>query len=133
MRVIVDTSVWSLALRHGDLSNTPCVMELRSLIEDYRVQMIGPIRQEILSGIRNESQFNNLKKNLSGFIDLPLIAEDYVLAARYFNLCRTKGIQGSNADFLICAVSVRNELPIYTTDKDFKLFSKHIPIRLHKP
>ena len=133
MKVIVDTSVWSLALRHGDQSSLPCVKELRGLIEDYRVQMMGPIRQEILSGIRSESQFNRLKKNLSGFADLPILTENYVRAARYFNLCRSKGIQGSNTDFLICAVSVQNELPIYTTDNDFKLFAKHIPIRLYKP
>ncbi|NOR13403.1 MAG: PIN domain-containing protein [Candidatus Aminicenantes bacterium] len=133
MKVIVDTSIWSLALRHEDQSSLPCVKELRGLIEDYRVQMMGPIRQEILSGIRSESQFNRLKKNLSGFADLPILTEDYVRAARYFNLCRSKGIQGSNTDFLICAVSVQNELPIYTTDNDFKLFAKHIPIRLYKP
>ncbi len=133
MKVIVDTSVWSLALRHGDQSSLPCVKELRGLIKDYRVKMMGPIRQEILSGIRSESQFNRLKKNLSGFADLPILTEDYVRAARYFNLCRSKGIQGSNTDFLICAVSVQNELPIYTTDNDFKLFAKHIPIRLYKP
>ena len=71
--------------------------------------------------------------HLDSFADLPILSEDYVEAARYFNLCRSKGIQGSNTDFLICAVSVRNDLPIYTTDKDFELFAKHIPIDLHKP
>ena len=131
MKVLVDTSVWSLALRPGDKSLTPCSKELRGLIEDHRVQMIGPIRQEILSGIRSESQFKSLKKRLSGFIDFPLLTEDYVMAARYFNLCRTKGIQGSNTDFLICAVAVRNKSHIYTTDSDFTLFSEHVPIVLH--
>jgi len=70
---------------------------------------------------------------LDSFADLPILSEDYVEAARYFNLCRSKGIQGSNSDFLICAVSVRNDLPIYTTDKDFELFAKHIPLHLYKP
>ena len=71
MKVIVDTSVWSLALRRGDQSNTLCVSELRSLIKDHRVEMIGPIRQEILSGIRSESQFKKLQKHLESFPDLP--------------------------------------------------------------
>jgi predicted nucleic acid-binding protein len=131
MKVIVDTSVWSLALRRGDQNRIPCVKELRSLIQDYRVQMIGPIRQEILSGIQSESHFQNLKKHLESFTDLPIRTEDYVEAARFFNLCRSKGIQGSNTDFLICAVSVRNEMSIYTTDKDFELFAEHIPIQFH--
>jgi len=132
VKVIVDTSVWSLALRRGGQSRIPCVKELRGLIQDHRVQMIGPIRQEILSGIRTESQFNDLKRHLDSFVDLPILTEDYVEAARYFNLCRSKGIQGSNTDFLICVVSVRNDLLIYTTDKDFDIFAKHLPIRLHK-
>lgn len=133
MKILVDTSVWSLALRRGDQCSLECVKELRGLIQDHRVQMIGPVRQEILSGIRRESQFNDLKKHLDSFPNLPILTEDYVVAAKYFNLCRSKGIQGSNTDFLICAVSARNELPIYTVDKDFARFAKHIPIRLHKP
>ena len=106
--------------------------ELRQLIQDHRVQMIGPIRQEILSGIRNDSQFNKLKKHLESFPDLPILTNDYVRAAKFFNLCRSKGIQGSNTDFLICAVAVRNKLSIFSTDKDFELFSKHIKITLHQ-
>ena len=53
-------------------------------------------------------------------------------AAKYFNRCRSKGIQGSNTDFLICAMANRNKFSIFTTDKDFELFSKHIEIILHK-
>jgi predicted nucleic acid-binding protein len=94
--------------------------------------MIGPIRQEILSGIRIESQFKQLQKYLESFPDLPAKTEDYVVAAKYFNLCRSKGIQGSNTDFLICAIANRNKFPIFTTDNDFELFSKHLEIVLHK-
>jgi predicted nucleic acid-binding protein len=94
--------------------------------------MIGPIRQEILSGIRSDSQFKKLTKHLQSFPDLPILTDDYVNAAMYFNRCRSKGIQGSNTDFLICAVAVRNKFSIYTTDKDFELFSKHMQIVLHQ-
>jgi hypothetical protein len=132
MKVLVDTSVWSLALRRGKQSNAAPAQELRQLIQDHRVQMIGPIRQEILSGIRNDSQFNKLRKHLESFPDLPILTNDYVRAAKFFNLCRSKGIQGSNTDFLICALAVRNKFSIFTTDKDFELFSKHIKIILHQ-
>ena len=132
MKVLVDTSVWSLALRRGKQSNAAPAQELRQLIQDHRVQMIGPIRQEILSGIRNDSQFNKLRKHLESFPDLPILTKDYVRAAKFFNLCRSKGIQGSNTDFLICALAVRNKFSIFTTDKDFELFSKHIKIILHQ-
>ena len=132
MKVLVDTSVWSLALRRNNLSIAAQVQELRQLIQDHRVQMIGPIRQEILSGIRNDSQFNKLRKHLESFPDLPILTDDYVRAAKFFNLCRSKSIQGSNTDFLICAVAIRNKLSIFTADKDFELFSKHIKITLHR-
>ena len=132
MKVIVDTSVWSLALRRDKQDSPAPVQELRHIIQGHRVQMIGPIRQEILSGIRSESQFKKLRKHLESFPDLPILTEDYVTAARFFNHCRSKGIQGSNTDFLICAVAVRNKFSIYTTDKDFELFSEHIQIVLHK-
>lgn len=133
MKVIVDTSVWSLALRREATESLAPVQELRQLIHDHRVQMIGPIRQEILSGIRSESQFGKLRKHLERFPDLPIHSEDYVTAAQFFNLCRSEGVQGSNTDFLICAVAVRNRSSIFTTDKDFELFSEHLAIVLHKP
>jgi predicted nucleic acid-binding protein len=132
MKVIVDTSVWSLALRRDKPESNTTVHEFQRMIQDHRVQMIGPIRQEILCGIRSESQFKKLQKHLESFPDLPAITEDYVTAAKYFNRCRSKGIQGSNTDFLICAMSNRNKFSIFTTDKDFEIFSKHIKIILHK-
>jgi len=132
MNVIVDTSVWSISLRRDKQKASAPVQELQHLIQEHRVQMIGPIRQEILSGIRKKSQFEKLKKRLESFPDLPILAEDYVTAAGFFNLCRSNGIQGSNTDFLICAVAKRNKFSIYTTDRDFVLFSKHMPIILHQ-
>ena len=132
MKVLVDTSVWFLALRQGGGSEAGPVRELGSLIADSRVQMIGPIRQEILSGIREEGQFKELEARLSAFPDLALEPEDHVTAARLFNLCRRKGVQGSNTDFLICAVAVRHRLAIFSTDKDFARYAKHLPIVLHR-
>ena len=132
MRVVVDTSVWSEALRRRDQADSDVVRELRSLILEHRVDIIGPIRQEILSGIRADAQFKKLEKHIAAFPDVPLQTADYIMAAQFFNTCRTKGIQGSNTDFLICAVAVRRQLSIFTTDGDFPLFAKRLPIVLHK-
>jgi hypothetical protein len=132
MKVIVDTCVWSMALRRSGQVQSPPVEELRSLINDHRVQMIGPIRQEVLSGIRDASQFRRLSERLASFPDLPILTGDYVTAARYYNLCRGKGVQGSNTDFLICAVAVRSKCAVFTTDADFGMFAEHLPVVLHK-
>jgi len=132
MRVLVDTSVWSEALRRHKKVKSDVVREFQSLILEHRVDIIGPIRQELLSGLRENAQFEKLEKHLAPFPDIALETTDHVMAAKFFNTCRTTGVQGSNTDFLICAVAVRRQLAIYTTDKDFTLFAKHVPIVLHE-
>ena len=134
MKVLVDTSIWSLALRRNkQMDARDEISELQELIKEVRVQLIGPIRQEILSGIKEKQQFLKLKKIMAAFPDLPLNSEDFELAAEYFNTLRRQGIQGSNTDFLICAVSARNNLPIFSNDNDFNHYKKHIPIILYVP
>jgi predicted nucleic acid-binding protein len=133
MKVLVDTSVWSLALRRKRQRTPSEAEELRNLISDRRVQIIGPIRQELLSGIRDEAQCDVLERHLAAFPDLPITTDDYITAAQFFNRCRAKGVQGSNTDFLICAVAVRNRFAIFTTDKDFQQFAKHLPVTLYRP
>ena len=132
MKVLVDTSVWSAALRRGEGQNHDVKKILAELIAGNLVQIMGPIRQEILSGIREDTQFDTLKNHLAAFPDIPITSEDYVTAAQFFNRCRRKGIQGSNTDYLICAVAVRNRMQILTMDNDFKEFGKIIPIELYE-
>ena len=132
MKVIVDTSVWSLALRRSKDVENEYVEELEELIKEVRAQLIGPVRQELLNGIKSEKQYKVLKKHLRAFKDLAIETEDYELAAEYFNTARKNGIQGSNTDFLLCAISTRCRMPIYTTDNDFINFQSVIPIELHK-
>ena len=133
MKVLVDTSVWSLALRRNQPADSPVETELIELIREVRGQMIGPVRQELLSGIKSQAQFQKLRNHLRAFPDLEVTTRDYESAAEFFNLCRAKGIQGSNTDFLICAVAARYNIPIFTTDEDFTLFKAHLPITLHSP
>jgi predicted nucleic acid-binding protein len=130
MGVLVDTCIWSLALRRQKAVQDPHTNHLKSLILSNRALMIGPIRQEILSGIQDPKQYSILKRELEAFPDMPLQTVDYENAAKFYNLLRAKGIQGSNTDFLICAVAIRYEISIFTNDNDFLLFTKHIPIRI---
>jgi predicted nucleic acid-binding protein len=131
MNVLVDTSIWSLALRRSRSQLAADIVELRDLIKAHRVQIIGPIRQELLSGIRNPKFFERLERDLAAFPDLQLESADFVDAARFYNLCRAQGIQGSNTDFLICATASRRNLAIYSNDRDFSYYAKHLPIKLY--
>lgn len=132
MSVLVDTSVWSLALRRDAPRDGAEARELRALLEDGRVVMMGSIRQELLSGIRGEAQFRRLRSRLQAFTDLVLTREDYEEAAVRYNQCRAAGVQGGNTDFLICAVSIRRRIPIFTTDQDLTHYARILPLRLHE-
>ena len=133
MRVVVDTSVWSLALRRIAPRRQDEVSELKELIGEGRVVLLGAIRQEILSGVGCEPDFESLRNHLRAFPDEEITTTDHERAATCFNLCRSRGIQGSNTDFLICAVAERRGFSILTTDKDFAVFARVLPIRLQKP
>lgn len=131
MNVVVDTSVWSLALRRNTPNDAIVIVNvLRDLITDGRVILLGAIRQELLSGVRYTEQFERLRDYLRAFPDIELTSEDYELAAEFFNTCRSNGVQGSNTDFLICAVANRRGYSILTTDKDFENFRLYIPVVL---
>lgn len=135
--VLVDTSIWSLSLRrvNTDLS-TPeqkIIQWLQQLVREGRVQLLGPVRQEILSGIGDESQFRRIRDHLRGFVDFTLGAEDYEDAAAASNKCRRSGIASTGVDMLICAVSLRQEWPIFTADRDFSRYERVLSIRLFSP
>jgi predicted nucleic acid-binding protein len=132
VNVIIDTSVWSLALRRAKRVNDRPSRELAELIQEGRVVMLGPVRQELLSGIKEKAQFELLREHLRAFPDLELDTSDYEAAASAFNQCRERGVQGSNTDFLICAAAVRREMTILTTDRDFQHFARVLRLKLHE-
>lgn len=133
MKILVDSSIWSLVLRRDPNQNQNYQTEFSEIIKEVRVQIIGPIRQEILSGVKSAKQFNELKRYLSYFPDLEITTKDFELAAEYSNTCRSSGLQGSNTDFLICSVAVNNKFEIFTSDNDFERFKTCLPIKLYTP
>ena len=131
MKVLVDTCIWSHALRSKKPEFEAQVKSLETLIADQRVLIIGAIRQEVLSGYSDLNKFETLKTRLSYFENTPILDEDYITAAKFYNKCRQKGVQGSHIDLLICAVAVRLNIPILTSDKDFGFYQQHLPIKLY--
>lgn len=131
MKVLVDTCIWSHALRSKKPEFEAQVKSLETLIADQRVLIIGAIRQEVLSGYSDMTKFETLKAKLNYFENTPLLDDDYITAARFYNLCRQKGVQGSHIDLLICAVAVRLNISIFTSDNDFGFYQQHLPIKLY--
>jgi predicted nucleic acid-binding protein len=137
VNVLVDTSVWSLALRRKarDLNafEKSIVAELSELIREGRARIIGLIRQELLSGIKSPSQYEKLRATLRAFPDLPVTTADHEAAASASNTCRAKGLVVSLVDILICAIALARHCSIFTTDPDFQNYARILPIKLHSP
>jgi predicted nucleic acid-binding protein len=136
MLVLVDTPIWSLALRRtGTNLNSReqrLIGDLQELIRDGRAQLMGPVRQELLSDIRQEAGFRKLRDQLRAFDEPRIEVADYEEAAHISNQCRSRGIAGSAIDFLICAAASRRDWQVFTTDEDFTRYASVIPLRLYQ-
>jgi predicted nucleic acid-binding protein len=134
VNVLVDTSVWSLALRRQAHNLNPPQLQVKvlltSLISDGRVNIIGAIRQELLSGIRGDDQLQKVREHLAVYPDLQMRTSDYERAAEMSNSCTSHGISNTPTDMLICSVAHGNGLAILTTDRDFKGYARCLPINL---
>ena len=122
MKVIVDTCVWSLSLRRRNKTRINAheqqiLAQLIEAIQDRRAAIIGPIRQEILSGIRDRAQLAKTEELLEPFLDEEVTTADYVQAAHQFNVCQDHGVQCGPVDILLCAVAARKKYGILTYDQ----------------
>ena len=135
--ILVDTPIWSLALRRRsqDLNAGEAghVREWERLVRTGDAHLIGPIRQELLSGVRDARAWERLRAALRPFPDLPITTEHYERAAQFFNRCRARGVAGSTIDLLLCAVSAGYRAPIYTIDADFRRYAAVLKLKLHAP
>lgn len=96
------------------------------------VQLLGPVRQELLSGAQPDERFEQLKEYLRFYPNLSLDEQDDETAATYYNRLRQKGLQGTGTDLLICAAAIRHGLKLFTTDTDFFAYAKYLPLKLHR-
>lgn len=131
MNVLVDTSVWSLAFRRDIPPDTP---EMKTLLRCLERQDIlfttGIILQELLQGFRGPKQRERL---IEQFFNLPLIVPDltdHIAAAELQTTCRQKGVQVGTIDALLAQLAMANKLELLTSDRDFTLISRHLPLRI---
>jgi predicted nucleic acid-binding protein len=137
LNVLVDTSVWSLALRRKSRDLNPkekvIVTDLSELVREGRARLIGLVRQELLSGIKSAENHETLRRHLRYFPDEVIDTSDHEEAAKFGNRCRGKGIGVSIVDILLCAVATNRQWAIFTTDPDVMGYAKVIPISIHAP
>jgi predicted nucleic acid-binding protein len=126
--VLIDTPIWSLALRRKQ-PDPQVTEQLRRLLKNNQARLLGLVRLEVLAGLRPPS-FAQVRDELRILPDHPLTVAHHERAAEFFTTCRAKGVQGSFTDFLLCAASDLDDVPILTTDGDFRHYATHLPITL---
>ena len=131
MTLLVDTSVWSLALRRDAEAAEPEVQHLKdALFGSEVVVTTGPVLQELLQGFSGPKAQARIVER---FAALPLVQpdrDDHISAAALRNSCRQAGVQIGTIDALLAQLCIRHDLVLLTTDKDFTHAAKHCPLRV---
>ncbi|MBP9885847.1 MAG: PIN domain-containing protein [Leptospiraceae bacterium] len=131
MNCLLDTSVWSEALRRKNNSLKSENTYLYHLIQnEENIFITGVIIQELLSGIKNEKTFLELKEILLNFEIIEPEMEDYIFAANLQNKMSAKGIQATTVDLLLVSIALRRNYYLLSYDKDFTFISKHTELKL---
>jgi predicted nucleic acid-binding protein len=130
---IVDTSVWSIALRRSkdDCGPQPAKVALRKMVtEGQPIGLPGIVLQELLSGVRSDVEFERLRSVLAPFNVVYATEEHHIEAARIFNRCRTRGITTSTPDALIAATAMVENGKLLTCDRDFAHIATVVDLRV---
>jgi predicted nucleic acid-binding protein len=132
--LLVDTSVWSLALRRDRPEPSPHVEALRRALElGEPVVTTGLILQELLQGFSGPKAHNQIVDRFSA---LPLLVPDradHLDAAALRNTCRRAGLQIETIDALLAQLCIRHELTLLTTDQDFLGVESVSSLKVWKP
>jgi len=131
VRILVDTSVWSLALRRSSGVVNEEAIVLKTIIEQGEdIYLLGIILQEVLQGIGNSKDFLALKEYFKAFPLIDLAREDYVRAAELKNRLTGKGKQASTIDVLIASAAISHHCHLFTADKHFTQIAEHSELKL---
>lgn len=131
MTVLVDTSVWSLALRRDAEADEPEVQALKAaLLGDDIVVTTGLVLQELLQGFSGPKAKRHIVDRFAALALIQPDRADHIGAAEIRNACRRAGVQLGTIDALLAQLCVRHELTLLTTDKDFVHAAKHCALRV---
>ncbi|WP_179873120.1 type II toxin-antitoxin system VapC family toxin [Microcella indica] len=130
MTVLVDTSVWSLALRRDRPTNSPAVAGLRTALESDLVVTTGLIVQELLQGFLPERTQSEIRRRFRALPAMQPTRDDHIAAAELRNSCRRAGVQLGTIDALIAQLCITHDLELLSTDRDFEHASHHCKLRL---
>ena len=128
--LLVDTSVWSLAMRRPRPVASPHVDLFREALTTGEVILTGIVMQELLQNLGD----GNVKEGIVTELDkLPLLVPergDRGVAAEVYTACRRRGVQVGTVDALIAALCLRRDLDLLSTDRDFEHMAQFTELKL---
>ncbi len=130
---VIDTSVWSRALRRRKSSGSEsaeAALIRRLVLEDEPIGLPGIVLQELLSGVRTKKEFERLRKVLDPFVVLLATEELHLLAASLFNTCKSQRLNVSPTDVLIAATALQCSGTLITADNDFRRMAEYIDLAI---
>jgi predicted nucleic acid-binding protein len=133
VRLFVDTSVWSLALRRDRPPDVPEVQALAHALEAGELVLTtGLVLQELLQGFRGPKTAREILRRFSALPVLTPDLDDHVEAASLRNLCRRRGAQVGTIDAVLAQLCIRHALTLLTMDRDFEAVADHSSLALWK-
>lgn len=127
--ILVDSSVWIDYFRSAD---TPQAALLDSMLGRSQLAVGDLIAAEVLQGIRDEREYQWVKKTFEAFPHIDLC--DYALALKAsenYRVLRAKGITiRKTIDTLIATRCIDDGLTLLHADRDFAPFSEHLGLRV---
>ena len=131
MTLLVDMSVWSLALRRDVEVEAPEVHALKEALAgaDF-VVTTGLVLQELLQGFAGPKAGQQIVERFSALALIQPDRVDHVAAAGLRNACRQKGVQLGTVDALIAQLCIRHDVILLSTDLDFVHAAKHCSLKV---
>ncbi|PJZ59443.1 PIN domain-containing protein [Leptospira adleri] len=120
MKLLVDTSVWSEALRRkGKTLKSEETFLYQIIQNEDDIFVTGIILQEILTGIKEPKIFSEIEEQFRYFNFISPSEKDHIEAAKLRNSLSKKGITLATIDALIAQIAITHNLILVTYDNDF--------------
>jgi predicted nucleic acid-binding protein len=127
LRILVDTSVWIDFFRGTSSRENLLFKECPQRREP--ILITGIIAQEVLQGVRDDSQHQSILNYLLFFPAIEGAFDDYLAAANIYRSLWKRGLTiRSPVDCLIAALAIKHKVALLHKDSDFALISQHFPL-----
>lgn len=123
---LIDTSIWISYFRED---GSRICDRIDELIDHNRVHINGIVLVELLTGARNEAEFDRLASALAGLKFVPSDPAAFKSAGRNGCELKRKGISVPLSDMIIATDCIDHGLILIEDDKHFDAISAHLALK----